>query len=79
MKFAIAQKAETNPDIKLEVSLDKVVLANVLVPIKDDLEYQMLAPAWIVYYSIELGNGSHTNAMVFAVNAIDGSAIDLSM
>jgi hypothetical protein len=77
IKFSIAQKAEANTDIKLEVSLDSVVLTNVLVPIKDDMEHQMLAPAWLVYYSIEDGLGRHM--MAFAVNAVDGSSIDLSM
>lgn len=77
MKFSMSQKTDANPDIKLEVSVDKVELANVLVPVKDDLEHQMLAPAWLVYYSIEDRLGKHT--MVFAVNAIDGSAIDLAM
>jgi len=59
-----------------KIAINKIVLTNVLVPIKDDLDHQMLQPAWLVYYSEpEEKNMTY----VFAVNAIDGSSIDLSM
>lgn len=57
-----------------KISVYKIVLTNVLVPIKNDLEHQMLQPAWLTYYK----NPQYKNmTFVFAVNAIDGSSIDL--
>lgn len=64
------------------MSVDKIVLTNVLMPIKDDLQHQMLAPAWLVYntlYMYDEGQIIDEIKSVFAVNAIDGSNIDLSM
>jgi hypothetical protein len=64
------------------LSIDKVVLSNVLIPIKDDLSFQMLSPAWLIYYksySYIQGDKYEDPLAVFAVNAIDGSSIDLSM
>lgn len=63
------------PDQKIEVY--KIVLTNVMIPIKDDPEYQMLAPAWIIYYSEQIGVATRSSFIV--VNAIDGSSIDLKV
>ena len=60
----------------LKVSVNAIILTNVLVPIKDDLDHQMLFPAWLVYYELEDIEGF---TFVFAVNAVDGSSIDLAM
>lgn len=62
-------------DQKIEVN--KIVLTNVMIPIKDELDYQMLAPAWIIYYTQEVGVS--TISSFIAVNAIDGSSIDLKV
>lgn len=61
---------------KSHMTVSKVVLSNVLVPIKDDLNHQMLLPAWLVYYNVQ---DMKKADKAFAVNAIDGSSIDLSM
>ena len=58
------------------VSINKITLTNLLIPIKDELDYQMLVPAWLIYYKYEEIEGF---TFVFAVNAIDGSSIDLVM
>lgn len=85
IKFAYSQSVQ-NERLSGEhenfMSVDKIVLTNVLIPIKDDLQHQMLAPAWLVYntYYVDYeGQIIHEAKSVFAVNAIDGSNIDLSM
>ena len=62
-------------DQKIEVN--KIVLTNVMIPIKDQTDCQMLAPAWIIYYSQD--RGVKTVSSFIAVNAIDGSSIDLKV
>ncbi len=62
-------------DQKIEVN--KIVLTNVMIPIKDETDYQMLAPAWIIFYSQK--RGVTTVSSFIAVNAIDGSSIDLKV
>ncbi len=60
------------------IKINKIVLANVVVPVSDDLDYQMLVPSWLVYYKeIPPDRFDYTN--VFAVNAIDGTPINLMM
>jgi len=54
----------------------KVTLTGVMVPIKDELDHQYILPAWLVYYHAV---NEPDYIQVFAVNAIDGSSIDLSM
>ncbi len=64
------------------MSVDKIVLTNILIPMKDDSQHQMMIPAWLVYntYYLEYnGQIVDESKSVFAVNAIDGSSIDLSM
>ncbi len=56
------------------MTIDKIVLSNVLAPIMDDPQHQMMIPAWFVYYTDVIGAKS-----VIAINAIDGSSIDLFM
>lgn len=63
-----------------KMAINNIILTNVLVPIKDDLNHQMLLPAWVVYYtssSVVNGKEYKDPIAVFAVNAIDGSSIDL--
>lgn len=62
-------------DQKIEVN--KIVLTNVMIPIKDETDYQMLVPAWIIYYAQDFG--IKTKLSFIAVNAIDGSSIDLKV
>lgn len=77
--------AESEVEIEVDTTdthivVDKIVLTNVLVPQGDDLDYQLMFPAWLVYYKEvwefegKKGEGMLT---VFAVNATDGSVIDL--
>lgn len=60
-----------------KIEVNKIVLTNVMIPIKDDTNHQMLAPAWIIYYTQECG--MNTVSSFIAVNAIDGSSIDLKV
>lgn len=65
-----------------KLKLESIILINVLVPVKDDLEYQMLLPAWLVSYtsSFETDGIEYEDPIaIFAVNAIDGSSINISM
>jgi hypothetical protein len=62
------------------MTVDKIVLTNILVPIKDEYREQMLLPAWVVFYEdVENIDGRVyiSPTFIFAVNAIDGSSIDL--
>ena len=78
IKYGYNQRLERDQaEYVCQITVDKIVLSNVLVPIKDDLDHQMLVPAWLVYYSQEFPNTKIIS--VFAVNAIDGSIIDLCM
>ncbi len=60
-----------------KIKVKKIVLTNVMIPIKNETEYQMLVPAWIIYYDQEAG--MNTVSAFIAVNAIDGSSIDLKV
>lgn len=83
IKFGYANSVESGwVNGECNISVDKIVLANVLVPIKDDLEHQMFSPTWLVYYTFYVdyeGKVIDEWKSVFAVNAIDGSSIDLQM
>ena len=62
------------------MSVDKIVLTNVLIPLKDDPQHQLMIPAWMVYntyYVDDNGRIVDESKSIFAVNAIDGSSIDL--
>jgi hypothetical protein len=65
------------------LTVNKIVLSDVLVPVRDQLDYQMLVPAWLVYYDVSrIVDGKpypDWNTSVFALNAVDGSVIDLEM
>jgi hypothetical protein len=63
----------------LTLHIDKVQLTSVLLPIRDDLKSQYLAPAYIAYYrTVEEGVFfSEVMIHVFGINAIDGSYIEL--
>ncbi|MEL7658322.1 MAG: DUF6034 family protein [Bacillota bacterium] len=74
--FSQAYMEQYGEVVAQEVTLNKVVLTNVPVPIKDESEYQMLVPAWIVYYDHEDRLG--TSTAVIAINAIDGSSLDIN-
>lgn len=76
IKFAFSKNFEGVDVLEQQIELTKVVLTNVLVPIKDVPEYHMLVPAWIVYYEQENSIGVVTS--IIAINAIDGSSIDLN-
>ena len=60
------------------VTVDRIVLTNVLVPMRDTVEYQMLVPAWVVFYEEDLGLGEPLRDFI-AVNAVDGSLVDLQV
>ena len=60
------------------VTVDRILLTNVLVPMRDTVEYQMLVPAWVVFYEEDLGLGEPLRDFI-AVNAVDGSLVDLQV
>ena len=60
------------------VTVNRIVLTNVLVPMRDTVEYQMLVPAWVVFYEEDLGLGEPLRDFI-AVNAVDGSLVDLQV
>ena len=60
------------------VTVDRIVLTNVLVPMKNTVDYQMLVPAWVVFYEEDLGLGEPLRDFI-AVNAVDGSIVDLQV
>ena len=60
------------------VTVNRIVLTNVLVPMLDTVEYQMLVPAWLVFYQQQMGAAEPLTAFI-AVNAVDGSTIDLKV
>ncbi len=60
------------------IKINQIVLANVVVPVSDELDYQMLVPAWLVYYK-EIPPNRFDDTYVFAVNAIDGTPINFRM
>jgi hypothetical protein len=74
--FSQAYLEQYGEVVAQQIRLSKMVLTNVLVPIKDEPEYHMLVPAWVVYYEEEDSLGTHT--WVLAINAIDGSFIDIT-
>ena len=61
-----------------EVTVTSIVLTNVLVPMRDTVDYQMLVPAWLVFYQQQMGAAEPLTAFI-AVNAVDGSTIDLKV
>lgn len=75
--FSQAYMEQYGEVVAQQIRLSKVVLTIVLVPIKDEPEYHMFVPAWIVFYEQEDRLGIHT--FVLAINAIDGSSIDLAL
>jgi len=77
IKYAFIKKTEGGKVQGLKISVSKTILTDVLIPMKDESAYHMLVPAWIVYYEFEDGLGTHTS--IIAVNAIDGSSIDLAL
>jgi hypothetical protein len=83
IKYGYSKSAEDGwANGECDISVDRVMLANVLVPIKDDLQHQTLSPTWLVYYTFYVDYKSKVIdewKSVFAVNAIDGSSIDLRM
>ncbi len=60
------------------VTVNRIVLTNVLVPMRDTVDYQMLVPAWLVFYQQQMGAAEPLTAFI-AVNAVDGSTIDLKV
>lgn len=83
IKFGYSKRVENGQISSLhEMTIPRIILTNVLVPIKDDLDNQMLLPAWLVYYmgSFEVDGIEYEDPLaIFAVNAVDGSSIDLTM
>ena len=53
VKEMVKEEGGELTDQKIEVN--KIVLTNVMIPIQDETDYQMLAPAWIIYYSQDRG------------------------
>ena len=79
IKFAfskIAQDDSYHGTDDLQLSINKMVLTNMLIPVRNDPDVHMLVPAWVVYYQHVTGYEETTE--ILAINAIDGSNIDLS-
>jgi hypothetical protein len=77
IKYSFTKITESNQVPDRQITVNKIVLTNVLLPVKNESEYHMLVPAWIVYYDFADGLGTHTAVIV--INAIDGSSIDLAL
>ncbi len=78
IEYGSAYATEKYPDWSdSQIMISEVVLTNVMIPIKDDPAFQMLAPAWIVYYEQDLGEDILSSFI--AINAIDGSTIDMKI
>ncbi len=60
------------------LTIDKITLSNIAVPVKDSIEYDVLIPAWLVTYNYKVGDVEGLES-IFAINAIDGSIIDLEL
>jgi len=82
IKYGFSYNVERRKEDSIEltdqkIEINKIVLTNVMIPVKDETDYQMLVPAWIIYYSQKIG--AMTKYSFIAVNAIDGSSIDLKV
>jgi len=76
--YTVEKLKEKNAELTgQKIEVNKIVLTNVMIPIKNETDYQMLAPAWIIYYTQEVSD--NTISSFIAVNAIDGSSIDLKV
>lgn len=73
--FAQAQTDDAFGENPVQITVDKIVLGNAMVPIQNEPEYRMLMPAWMTFYSIDEDSATY----VFAINAVDGSIIDLQI
>lgn len=63
------------------ISVNKILLTNLPIPVKNDTEHQILSPAWLVFINFDIYYNHQIIdkfTSIFAVNAIDGSNIDLS-
>ena len=58
----------------IEWYIDRMVLTNAMVPIKDDMRHKMLMPVWIVFFREQY---AERMTFVCAINAVDGSNIQL--
>lgn len=56
--------------ITVDWYIDKIALTNLMVPVANDLEHQMLVPAWVVFFREQYLDGM---TFVCAINAVDGS------
>ncbi len=73
-------ESATTESKNISIFVDKLVLTGVLLPQQDDLEHQYIAPAWVVLYRYKEQNDLPNNStFAFAINAVDGSTIDLRM
>ncbi len=76
IKLAFSKVQElSNINTTRQIKVTSVVLTSQLIPMKDELEYFMIVPAWVVFYEEEDPQGVYTSAI--AINAIDGSSINL--
>ncbi len=77
LKYALSwTDSRTNDDVRMQVTVSRVVLSNCIQPMKDDTTHSYLLPAWIVFLT---SNYFQDNSLadVFAVNALDGSLIHM--
>ncbi len=88
MKFSYAKTEdgfleipESRPTNEIVINIYKMVLTTSVQPIKNDTVARMTVPVWVLYYEHEgfdIYGRPPGREFYFAVNAIDGSPIDLS-
>lgn len=59
-------------EISEDIVVDKMTLTNLMISIKDEPDYRMLVPAWLIEYTEE------EDRFVFAINAITGANADVA-
>ncbi|MCL2671727.1 MAG: DUF6034 family protein [Clostridiales bacterium] len=67
------------PELVLALHITEIKLTGLLIPVKNEPNLRMLVPAWLVYYKEADSSTMDDYTCVFAVNAIDGSNIDLTL
>ena len=63
----------------LTLNIDKIVLSYMMIPAKNQPQYQLFVPAWIIFYSDDIDDKEnlYQNRM-FVINAIDGSVVHIT-
>ncbi len=77
LKYGLSNSYAINQNTEMQIfTINRAVLTNVMVPIKDNQESRMLIPAWIFIFN---ASGLENMTFSFCINAVDGSNIDLQI